>query len=193
MKLFKIFSVIIVYEEPKYGLTDIFKKGELAMLYDIVYILVLAALSIAMIPMALYDIKTHTIKNKFVFAILGASIPSIICDCLRPDSNWKVVLASHIAGGVLSFLLMIAVGLYVKGGLGGGDIKLIGALGLWFRVYYSLGIMAISAIAYLVYCVIIDVKFRKQGRKKPKALAFGPFVAIAVILMSIVQSILILK
>ncbi len=162
------------------------------MLYQIAYLICLTALTISMIPMALYDIKTHTIKNKVVYAIAFTSVIPIICDCMSPEKIWWQVLLGHIFGGILAFLLMICVGLYVKEGLGGGDIKLLGAIGLWFETYFSLGIAVVSAMIYLAYCVFIEVKFKKQGRKKPKALAFGPFVGIAVLIASIIQSIIIL-
>lgn len=161
------------------------------MMYEIAYVVSLFGLTAATAAAAVFDIKTHTIKNKFVLAVACLSAVGVFCDCMRPDSVWYKTLFSHIFGGILAFCLMIAVGLYVKGGLGGGDIKLLGAIGLWFGVYYSLAIAAVSALGYLAYCVFIEIKYIKQGREKPKTLAFGPFVGLAVTAASITQTILI--
>lgn len=161
-------------------------------MYQIAYIVCLLVLTAVMIPISIYDVRTHTIKNKVVLAILCTSPLPIVFDTLSPEKAVGWMVAGHLAGGVLAFVLMCAVGLYVKGGLGGGDIKLLGAIGLWFNVYYALGVAAGSALFYLAYCVFTEIKYAKQGREKPKTLAFGPCVGVAVLVASVIQIVIIL-
>ncbi len=151
------------------------------------YLACLIILCLATIPIAVYDVKSHTIKNKVVLAITCVSVIPIILDALSSEKAWYITVGSHLLSGLLAFVLMLAVGLYARGGLGGGDIKVLGAIGLWFgQVYASLGVAVISAIAYLGYCGYIEYKYKKQGRKKPKTLAFAPFISIAVFIMTII-------
>lgn len=84
-------------------------------------------------------------------------------------------LSSHILGFLAGggFFLLIAV---LTNAMGGGDIKLMGVLGLW------LGLKAIIIIAFLSFFIsgiisLILILLKIKGRKD--FIPFGPFISIA--------------
>jgi leader peptidase (prepilin peptidase) / N-methyltransferase len=80
-----------------------------------------------------------------------------------------------IAGGLLGFLFLLLLAILSKGGIGGGDIKLMGVLGLvlGFQGAY-LTLMIASVVGVLV--AIVGLITKKYNRKT--AIPFGPYIAV---------------
>jgi leader peptidase (prepilin peptidase)/N-methyltransferase len=78
-------------------------------------------------------------------------------------------------GGLLGFLFLLLLAILSKGGIGGGDIKLMGVLGLLlgFQGAY-LTLMIASIVGVLV--AIVGLLMKKYTRKT--AIPFGPYLAI---------------
>jgi prepilin peptidase CpaA len=79
-----------------------------------------------LIAAALYDIKTFTIPHIFTYLTIGLFVLAAILAGLSP-TEWGL----HFFSGILGFL--VAFGLFVIGMMGGGDVKLFGALALWVK------------------------------------------------------------
>jgi prepilin peptidase CpaA len=73
---------------------------------------------------AAMDLLTLTIPNRVCLALVAAFFALAACIPLSPAE-----LASHLAAGLL--LLAVGAGLFFRGWCGGGDAKLLAALGLW--------------------------------------------------------------
>ncbi|MBY6038571.1 A24 family peptidase [Fictibacillus nanhaiensis] len=80
-----------------------------------------------------------------------------------------------VAGGLLGFCFLLLLAILSKGGIGGGDIKLMGVLGLvlGFQGAY-LTLMIASVVGVLV--AIVGLLAKKYNRKT--AIPFGPYLAI---------------
>jgi len=80
--------------------------------------------------------------------------------------------------GVVIFLIISLIGslFYGKGAMGLGDIKFIGALGLYFGVA---NITVISIIAFLIGAIIGIVLLLCKRKKTDEYMPFGPFIVIA--------------
>jgi leader peptidase (prepilin peptidase)/N-methyltransferase len=80
-----------------------------------------------------------------------------------------------VAGGLLGFCFLLLLAILSKGGIGGGDIKLMGVLGLvlGFQGAY-LTLMIASVVGVLV--AIIGLLAKKYNRKT--AIPFGPYLAV---------------
>ncbi len=89
----------------------------------------------------------------------------------------QVALGVLIGGG---FFLVVAV--VTNGGMGGGDIKLMAALGLWFGWKGILIVMFLSFVIGGVVSVGLLIA-RKAGRKQ--MVPFGPFIAIGAYLAAL--------
>jgi len=91
-----------------------------------------AVLTVFLVGISVHDIRQHIIKNHVLlwmlpFAAGRAVVNSIIA--ISGGAVWYHPILSHIGGGIFAFLLFLIVAM-ILGGIGGGDIKLAGVLGL---------------------------------------------------------------
>jgi leader peptidase (prepilin peptidase) / N-methyltransferase len=80
-----------------------------------------------------------------------------------------------IGGGLFGFLFLFILAVVSKGGIGGGDIKLMGVIGLvlgFQGAYFTLMIASITG----VLVAIVGLVLKKYTRKT--AIPFGPYLAI---------------
>ena len=131
------------------------------------------ALSIGLIllvvPAALIDLECRIIPNKIT--ALGAVYAIAVGLALDPSGEPGRLIAGAAAGG---FLLLAA--LAYPGGMGMGDVKLAGMMGLFLGAAVAPAILIALICGTLVGGVIIARKGAKEGRKT--AVPFGPFLAI---------------
>lgn len=159
------------------------------MIFQYLTLLCWAGITVVTYFLARNDIKTHRVPNKINLAIAIGSVVPIVLECLVPGAVvWKVIV-SHLCGGIFAFGLMLVAALVSKGGFGGGDIKLLGALGLWYGVFSSLGITFLSAIAYLGFIAYKRTTMAKQGKEPPKVFPYVPFVFIATLVTTVITAI----
>lgn len=94
-------------------------------------------------------------------------------------SGW-VIGAESALGAVAGYLLPVAVSLLLvwrnKDAFGGGDIKLLSAIGAWVGLEFLLYVIAAASILMLVYTLV----------RRQRSVAFGPALAIAAIVVAII-------
>jgi len=88
-------------------------------------------------------------------------------------ANFFDVTGAAIIGG--GFFLLLAV---VTGALGGGDVKLIAALGLWLGCEKLLSVVLIGSIAGGVAALLMILTRKKDRRSY---FAYGPYFTLAAI------------
>lgn len=90
-------------------------------------------------------------------------------------------MEDSVVGAMVGYFLPVSVCLlivwYKKDAFGGGDIKLLSALGAWLGVESLLNVIALASILGIVYAIV----------KRKSSLAFGPMIAIAGIVMAILR------
>ncbi len=129
-------------------------------------------LILMVVPAALIDLEYRIIPNRITG--LGAVLALVIGTALDPSGEPTRLIAGAAAGG---FLLLAA--LAYPGGMGMGDVKFAGMMGLFLGVAVAPAI-AIALIAGVVTgAVIIARKGAEAGRKT--AVPFGPFLALGAI------------
>ena len=89
------------------------------------------------------------------------------------------LLAAVLGGGALS-----AIALITRGALGGGDIKLIAALGLWLGTTRLLDVICFGSIAGGVAALIM-LATKKMNRRD--MIAYGPYFALTALYFLLVQ------
>jgi leader peptidase (prepilin peptidase) / N-methyltransferase len=125
-------------------------------------------LVLLLVPAALIDLEHRIIPNKLTAA--GALLALGLGTALDPSGEPERLLAGAAAGG---FLLVAA--LAYPGGMGMGDVKLAGVMGLFLGVAVAPALLIALVAGVLVGAVIMARKGAREGRKT--AVPFGPFLA----------------
>lgn len=147
------------------------------MLMTTIHYGLLIALAIALLIAAFTDIRSRTISNWLNIAI-AAGAPVFWWASglsLWPDVAWQIGFALVVCGilvGVayIGYRLNIVI-------LGGGDIKLLGALALWFTPMSYLGMLWYMALCGGLMAVLFVLRLMILRPKTRGVLPYG--VAIA--------------
>ena len=126
-------------------------------------------LATALVPITLIDFDHRIIPN----TITGPAAIAALVAIAALDSGFLVeALVSALAGGGFFF---IAAVLYPRG-MGMGDVKLAGVLGLYLGRAVAPAILIALIAGVLVGAAVIARKGAAEGRKT--AVPFGPFLAL---------------
>ena len=123
------------------------------------------------------DYKLQIIPNRLNLTIFEIGI---IFTFLYGLSNLAIrinMLLGMVAGGGI-FLLITLVGgaFYGKEAMGFGDVKLMGALGLFFGLS---NIIIITLVSFLIGAILSIVLLATKVKKTDEYIPFGPFIVIA--------------
>ncbi|MDJ0347750.1 A24 family peptidase [Cryobacterium sp. PH29-G1] len=140
----------------------------------LVAFLYLAAISVSL---AMIDIDTHTLPNKILLPAYVVAAILLTAAALVAGEPQRV-LTTFIGAGSL-FGLYLALALISPGGMGLGDVKLAGVLGLYLG-YLGWAPLIVGAFgAFLlggVFGLILLIS-RKAGRRS--SIPFGPWMLVA--------------
>jgi leader peptidase (prepilin peptidase)/N-methyltransferase len=131
------------------------------------------ALILIVVPAALIDFEHRIIPNRLT--ALGAVLALVIGLALDPGGEPGRLLAGACAGG---FLLIAA--LAYPGGMGMGDVKLAGMMGLFLGAAVAPALLVALLTGALTGAVVIARRGVREGRKT--AVPFGPFLAFGALL-----------
>ena len=124
------------------------------------------------------DVKTKTIKNSLVLAMLAAWIVITVPLLLFDINNSVGILLDAILGFVTSGALFMLVYVLSRKGLGGGDVKFMAVAGLYLGFYGVLPAILVGTMsAALVGIVLLITK--KINRKDSIPLA--PFLYVGIL------------
>ncbi len=127
------------------------------------------ALVLVLVPAALIDLEHRIIPNRLTGA--GAAIALALGTALDPAGEPTRLIAGAAAGG---FLLVAA--LAYPGGMGMGDVKLAGVMGLFLGAAVAPALLIALLSGVVVGAGIIARRGARAGRKT--AVPFGPFLAL---------------
>jgi leader peptidase (prepilin peptidase)/N-methyltransferase len=127
------------------------------------------ALVVLLVPITLIDLEHRIIPNALTG--LGAVLAVALIAVTQPDALVEHLLAGVGAGG---FLLVAA--LAHPGGMGMGDVKLAGVLGLFLGAAVGPAVLVALLAGSVVGAAVIAWKGAREGRKT--AIPFGPFLAL---------------
>ena len=153
----------------KFGISD-----KLVNNLDLIkYLLLLPMLLCAFVV----DLKEQIIPNRLNLLMFEIGLVFVF---LHGFSNINIALnalVGMLAGGGIFLLITVIGGLIAgKEAMGMGDVKLMGALGLYFGLQ---NIVAISVMAFLIGA-IISIIYMIVNRKNADAyIPFGPFIVVS--------------
>jgi len=126
-------------------------------------------LVLILVPAALIDLEHRIIPNRLT--AFGAVLAIGLGTGLDPSGELGRLAAGAAAGG---FLLLAALA-YPRG-MGMGDVKLAGMMGLFLGSAVAPAMMIALIAGVVVGAVVIARKGAREGRKT--AVPFGPFLAL---------------
>ena len=133
------------------------------------------ALMSALLVLSVIDARTKEIPNgiNIFIAVIGLirAVVTIIPIIKSGGSVLDVVLGPVVVSGVLLLILVISGG----GAIGGGDVKLMAAAGLFLGLKCTLLALVIGCIAGSIIHVAL-MKIRHLGRE----LAMGPYLSLGI-------------
>ena len=130
-------------------------------------------LILLVVPIALIDLEHRIIPNRLT--LIGAIVALGLGTALDPAGEPGRLIAGAAAGG---FLLIAA--LAYPGGMGMGDVKLAGMMGLFLGAAVAPALLIALVTGTAVGVAIMARKGARAGRKT--AVPFGPFLAFGAVL-----------
>jgi leader peptidase (prepilin peptidase)/N-methyltransferase len=126
-------------------------------------------LIVLVVPAALIDLEHRIIPNRIT--ALGAGLAIVIGLALDPAGEPERLIAGVAAGGFL-----LAAALAYPGGMGMGDVKLAGMMGLFLGAAVAPALLIALVAGVFLGALVIARRGARAGRKT--AVPFGPFLAL---------------
>ncbi|MBP5160957.1 MAG: prepilin peptidase [Alphaproteobacteria bacterium] len=143
------------------ALTLTFPTGQVPWLQAFVYILAL---------LAAIDKRFYLLPDVLTvpLLILGFSW-SVFTNAITPQES----IYGALYGYLIPTLAVLATYHFIQDGFGGGDVKLLAALGAWFGLYDTTLLLIVSVILF-GFCALI---------RRKKSDAYGPYLAASALII----------
>ncbi len=144
---------------------------------------IVAFYSCIFIVLSIIDLEHGLILNKIVYPAMAVAF---LISAFVPDNGINQFIYQGIPGSILSsviagaaaFIIFLLIVIISRGGMGFGDVKMVGLIGLitgWPQVFLAILIGILLGGLAAVILLFLRIKGRKQ------TIPFGPFLAIGAI------------
>ena len=130
-------------------------------------------LGVLMIAAAISDLRSRTISNELNAVIALLAIPFWIASGL---AAWPDVPIQF--GAALAVFLAFA-GLFAIGAMGGGDVKMIGAVMLWIPLPLFMPTLTVMAVGGGILSAIMLIYMKLRPSEKAAEVPYGVAIAAA--------------
>ena len=170
--------------KPKYILMVIVAVSYIALLYfkgltidTMKYMVLIPMLLIAFV----IDYRLQIIPNRltltiFEFGLIFTFLETIINTTVGIGIFVDNILGMLVGGGIFLLITLIGGAIAGKEAMGFGDVKLMGALGLFFG---WINMIMISVMAFLFAAIVSIVILIIKRKKFNEYIPFGPFIVVA--------------
>lgn len=141
--------------------------------------------------LAVIDFRTRLLPNIYVYpyALLAVMFHAVTNFSTATPAH--VLLGALCGGGLLYGIRLIANTIYKTDTLGLGDVKLMGAAGLWLGVDYIFLALCVGAFAGvlhgLLYIVLVKIKTGKLLKLDTLSIPAGPGFIVGIILVGFLK------
>ena len=151
--------------------------GTTMFLFDLPAVLPFAILAFALVVVALVDMHVKEIPDSMLVLMVAAAFFWIIFD---PNSIRPLDAFIGAAAGALPLFLLDKITLFLikKDGFGYGDVKLMGAAGLFLGWQ---GVLTMYFIAFISGAIAAAYMLRAKKTERGGYIAFGPFICLGTI------------
>ena len=162
-------SVIYVFLVYKFGIQQTIVAN-----LDLLKFMILTPM---LLSAFIIDYKSQIIPNRLNLTIFEVGIIFAFLYGLSDVAITINMLLGMIVGGGIFLLITLIGGLfYGKEAMGFGDVKLMGALGLFF-VFSN--IIIITLVSFLIGAILSIILLVTKIKKSDEYIPFGPFIVIA--------------
>lgn len=171
-----VLYVLLLY---KYGFGNSFNKN-----LDLIKYLILTPL---LISAFFVDLKERIIPNRLTLTIFEIGIAfTFLYGINNINVAQDMLLGMLVGAGIFGGITLLGGLLAGKEAMGMGDVKLVGALGLFYGVT---GVTALSISSFFMGALvaIIILIIRTIQKSEDKYVAFGPFIVASAILMMFIS------
>ena len=147
----------------------------------------------SLIVLSMIDFRLYIIPDRFS---IGLTVLGLSVFFINPafTGNLKLQFIQCLAGGLVGFfglwgLAVIGSIIFKKEAMGGGDIKLIAAVGTLTGLSGVISTLIISSFSALVYYAVL---FILKKNPQDKTIPFGPFISIGLFINILIPNNLLL-
>lgn len=133
---------------------------------------------------ALTDLRSKRVPNKLVLAIASVWILTIVPQMFFQTEKAIAIMINGLIGFAMAGLLFLVVYLVSRKGLGGGDVKLMAASGLYLGFNGVLPAMFYGSVLASIFAIVL-ILAKKIGRKE--AIPLVPFLYVGMLLTVFLQ------
>ena len=183
MKNFKpnyilMFSMAIIYIAILYFIGW---KSNIIYKIDLIKYMLLAPMLLSALVI---DLKLQIIPNRLNLTIFEVGLVATFMQGIyNVNVAINMLLGSLVGAGIFLIITLLGGLIAGKEAMGFGDVKLMGALGLFFG---WMDIIIISLIAFLLAAVISITLIATKKKKTDEYIPFGPFIVFATFIVILV-------
>jgi leader peptidase (prepilin peptidase)/N-methyltransferase len=146
-------------------------------------VLFVSIILVILLSIAVIDYKTMIIPNGTVIALVVIGLLYTVARIIFPQAfaiqiTWLEALIGFFAASVPLFLVAVLS----KGGMGGGDIKLMAAAGIFLGWK---GIILAMIVGSVVGAVVSLMLIALKRKKRKDLIPFGPFLCLGILVAAV--------
>ncbi|MCO4263375.1 A24 family peptidase [Pseudarthrobacter sp. MDT3-26] len=142
-------------------------------------------LAILGIQLARIDISLHLLPNQLVLALLFGGLILLSASTIAGEPWSDVVRA--VAGGAILFVIYLILGLISPQGIGMGDVKLAGPVGLYLGYLGWSHLLYGGLLGFILGGIASALMLRLKRANRPTEVAFGPSMLATTVALSLVS------
>ena len=191
----EFYTVYLKNAKPKYLLMCIMSVIYIAILYFVgwqnnimntLQLLKYLILAPMLLSALMIDWKLQIIPNRLNLTIFEVGLAFTFAQGIYSiHEGIDMLLGSLLGAGIFLIITLIGGIIAGKEAMGFGDVKLMGALGLFFGWK---NMIIISLISFLLAAIISVILLLTKKKKRDEYIPFGPFIVIACFIVMIVPS-----
>jgi leader peptidase (prepilin peptidase)/N-methyltransferase len=133
----------------------------------------------ALLAISAVDLERFIVPNRILSPALFMSAPLLVVAAVI-DGDWSSLLGAAL-GGVLAWVLLFAIHMASPKGMGFGDVRLAGLIGMLLG-WLSIGHVLLGLFLAFLTAAVVGVGLMLTGvRGRKDRVPFGPFLALGAI------------
>ena len=133
----------------------------------------MALLGLLMVCAAISDLRSRSISNELNALMAVLAIPFWIAAGLSAWPDMAIQFGAAFA------VFLAFVGLFAIGAMGGGDVKMIGAVMLWIPLPLFLPTLTVMAVGGGILSAVMLINMNLRPSAKPPEVPYGVAIAAA--------------